>query len=217
MNYEENLRVQIAAEIESIFDNVRDTNILAGFNDFYSRVLPKIDEYSSSYPIDFERYEPFYISKIKHSIKPILEKIWATPSANRHQIEEDFGNIGREIFVRYEKAGKTKTTGFLVKMATAYDQVNMQAGQENSAKDNKEGCYIATKVYGSSEHPQVLELRKFRDIKLKKSNIGKQLVRTYYHYSPKLAERLNNSSFNNLIRGILNLFIKFLYFFKIIK
>ena len=208
MNYEENLRIQIASEIENTFSNIEGTDILAGFNKFYSTILPKIDEYGNSFPLDFERYEPFYISKIKHSIKPILEKIWVIPTANRHQIEEDFGNIGREVFLRYEKAGKVKTTSFLVKMANAYDQVNMQAGQEHSAKNKKEGCYIATKIYGSYDHPQVLELRKFRDVKLNKTNLGKQLVHTYYQYSPKLAERLTNSYFNNIIRNLLNFIIK---------
>ncbi|MFT5251136.1 MAG: hypothetical protein ACI87N_000107 [Flavobacteriales bacterium] len=67
------------------------------------------------------------------------------------------------------------------------------------------GCYIATMAYGDYDHPQVLILRQFRDEFLDKSKLGKWFIKTYYHYSPKLVEKLKNKiTINNIIRKILN-------------
>lgn len=74
-----------------------------------------------------------------------------------------------------------------------------------------DGCYIATMAYGSYEHPQVLELRKFRDEILQKTIAGRFFIKMYYFISPKLVEILKNKkTINNLIRKGLNQFIKIL-------
>lgn len=74
-----------------------------------------------------------------------------------------------------------------------------------------DGCYIATMAYGSYEHPQVLELRKFRDEILRKTFAGRFFIKNYYSISPKLVKILkNNKTINDLIRKGLNQFIKLL-------
>lgn len=71
------------------------------------------------------------------------------------------------------------------------------------------GCYIATMAYGDYDHPQVMILRQFRDEVLDKSALGKWFIKTYYHYSPLLVERLKNQrTVNIIIRKALNQFIK---------
>jgi hypothetical protein len=47
-----------------------------------------------------------------------------------------------------------------------------------------DGCYIATMAYGNYDHPQVLELRTFRDEFLSKSYLGRNFIKLYYKYSP---------------------------------
>jgi hypothetical protein len=70
------------------------------------------------------------------------------------------------------------------------------------------GCYIATMIYGDYEHPQVLILREFRDNILDKTYLGKQFIKIYYYYSPKLVVKLQNRKIiNKVIRKILNQFI----------
>jgi len=72
-----------------------------------------------------------------------------------------------------------------------------------------DGCYIATMAYGSYEHPQVLELRKFRDNVLQKAVVGRMFIKMYYLISPKLVQILKDKKvINNLIRKTLNQFIK---------
>ena len=60
----------------------------------------------------------------------------------------------------------------------------------SSKKSNNKWCFIATVVYGSIEAPQVEILRKFRDIYLTKSLIGRGFIELYYRYSPSLANSL---------------------------
>lgn len=70
------------------------------------------------------------------------------------------------------------------------------------------GCYIATMAYGDYNHPQVIELRKYRDSVLSKSHMGKAFISFYYTTSPHLVKILhNNHLINQIIRKLLNKFI----------
>jgi hypothetical protein len=70
------------------------------------------------------------------------------------------------------------------------------------------GCYIATAVYGSYDHPQVMHLREFRDQTLVRSCLGRAFIRTYYKYSPAWARRVGASSnLTRFVRRILDRFI----------
>ncbi len=87
-------------------------------------------------------------------------------------------------------------------------QLNSSGSSSNSSSGSG-GCYIATMAYGSYEHPQVLELREFRDETLSKSIAGRNLIRIYYWLSPKLVKFLGgNRLINSLIRKLLNQVIK---------
>lgn len=69
---------------------------------------------------------------------------------------------------------------------------------------SKDGCFIATAVYGSYNAPEVLELRAFRDIFLRQHYIGRKFIKIYYRYSPYLAERIKH---NELMKNISYLLI----------
>lgn len=72
-----------------------------------------------------------------------------------------------------------------------------------------DGCYIATMAYGNYDHPQVMELRSFRDEFLSKSVIGRRFIRLYYKYSPALVEKLRDKpKTNKMIRTLLDHLIK---------
>ncbi len=79
----------------------------------------------------------------------------------------------------------------------------------SSSSGSSSGCYIATMAYGSYEHPQVLQLRKFRDETLATSAFGRRFISAYYKVSPKLVELLkSNPTINSVIRTLLNTFIR---------
>ncbi len=90
-----------------------------------------------------------------------------------------------------------------------------RAAQTNEAQavpeapKKKEGCYIATAVYGSYDAPEVRTLRRFRDETLKKSAAGRLFIRVYYRFSPPIAQRLKNATkVNRLVRRMLDGFVE---------
>lgn len=94
-----------------------------------------------------------------------------------------------------------------VRAAQAKSTAKKVGSTISSATDS--GCYIATMAYGDYDHPQVLELRKFRDDFLSKTIIGRSFIKLYYKYSPRLVERLRNKQhINFIIRKGLDQFIK---------
>lgn len=93
-----------------------------------------------------------------------------------------------------------------VRAAQAKSTAKKVGSTISSASD---GCYIATMAYGDYDHPQVLELRKFRDGFLSKTKLGRSFIKLYYQYSPSLVERLKNKQgINLIIRKGLDQFIK---------
>lgn len=58
----------------------------------------------------------------------------------------------------------------------------VQAPVTQTSKKN--GCYIATCVYGSYDCPQVWTLRRFRDDNLRRSRLGRIFIKLYYAVSP---------------------------------
>ena len=73
----------------------------------------------------------------------------------------------------------------------------------------KTGCYIATAVYGSYDCPQVWTLRRYRDIVLKSSALGRTFIAVYYAISPTLVRTFSKSVVVKKIwRSILNPMVK---------
>ena len=64
---------------------------------------------------------------------------------------------------------------------------------KNDSDNKKEGCYIATAVYGNYNHPNVKILRDYRDNVLMRNSFGRVGVKTYYLLSPSLSKYLHKS------------------------
>lgn len=76
---------------------------------------------------------------------------------------------------------------------------------------SSEGCYIATAVYGSYQHPSVLILRKFRDQYLKQKVFGRAFIKIYYYFSPKITSIFHGKNkINSISKKILNKVVMFL-------
>lgn len=70
------------------------------------------------------------------------------------------------------------------------------------------GCFVATAVYGSYNHPDVIELRRFRDEILHDSMCGSALVSLYYRYGPVFARYLRDRQLlSGWVRKALRLFV----------
>ena len=67
------------------------------------------------------------------------------------------------------------------------DKAN-EVSDEGVKKNNDNGCYIATCVYGSYDCPQVWTLRRFRDYTLDETWYGRAFIKSYYAISPTLVK-----------------------------
>jgi DNA-directed RNA polymerase subunit RPC12/RpoP len=64
-----------------------------------------------------------------------------------------------------------------------------------SDKSSLGKCFIATATLGSYDHPEVIELRKFRDQWILTKTWGKGFVNCYYHYGAKAAMAIESYLF----------------------
>ena len=124
------------------------------------------------------------------------------------QIPDDILSSG-EMQARYK--GKILSVGEWYKKAIAagYNPEDISEGkwcidvynrwkQGNKEKSkSKEGCYIATAVYGSYNCSEVWTLRRCRDYKLKKSFWGRLFIKAYYATSPKVVKRFGETQWFN--------------------
>ncbi len=91
---------------------------------------------------------------------------------------------------------------------SSYSYQNKPSASYSRNSRKKEGCYIATMVYGDYDHPQVLVLRRFRDKQLLSTHFGKAFVKFYYWVSPGLVTLLSRKKkINTLIRSCLDRFV----------
>lgn len=76
------------------------------------------------------------------------------------------------------------------------------------SKKKKNGCYIATCVYGSYDCPEVWILRRYRDKVLRKTRCGRLFVSAYYAISPKIVKLFGKSeAFKRICKIRLDKFI----------
>lgn len=77
--------------------------------------------------------------------------------------------------------------------------------------NKKDGCYVATCVYGSYDCPQVWVLRRFRDEYLAKNWFGRAFISTYYAISPTIVRIFGDLSiFKNFWKMVLDKWTNFL-------
>lgn len=88
----------------------------------------------------------------------------------------------------------------------AFDTANKYEKSRNSGKKN--GCYIATCVYGSYDCPEVWTLRRFRDDVLRQHSWGRMFVKVYYRISPGLVAKYGSANwFRRIWRRFLDIMV----------
>lgn len=86
-----------------------------------------------------------------------------------------------------------------------------QGSSNPSGVSKKEGCYIATAVYGDYSHPKVQVLRGFRDAILQNSKLGRLFIKCYYKISPVMVRTLGSyTCFIKASKYLLDKFVSYL-------
>ncbi|MGX9725917.1 MAG: SGNH/GDSL hydrolase family protein [Candidatus Electronema sp. VV] len=79
-------------------------------------------------------------------------------------------------------------TGFAEQINALKRSGDAAASGGSGGGDDGGGCFIATAAYGSALEPQVVLLRKFRDLRLLTNGPGRAFVDWYYQHSPPAAD-----------------------------
>ena len=66
--------------------------------------------------------------------------------------------------------------------------------EKSNSENSKDGCYVATAVYGSYDCPQVWTLRRYRDYTLAETRKGRAFIKTYYAISPTLVKLFGHTN-----------------------
>ena len=76
---------------------------------------------------------------------------------------------------------------------------------QQGSNGGKQGCYVATALYGSYDCPEVWTLRRFRDNTLAETWHGRLFIRAYYAISPALVKGFGNAGwFRKMWKGKLD-------------
>ena len=194
---------------------IRQGNTATSLIKFIEEIKPLLDQLK-------ELDGDFWISSIGNLVRYGLEEMLstlndlsknpATVNLLTAQIQnQPYGTILNSFQVAFEELGKFEMTEDLKNhyntQLSLFQSIKKSLIQKTETRNS--GCYIATMVYGDYDHPQVIILKQFRDEVLDKSVVGKSFIKIYYHYSPKLVEKLKNKRIiNAIILKILNKFIK---------
>lgn len=92
-------------------------------------------------------------------------------------------------------------------LETAVDYEFRAVAQANGESDTgdillfatDEGCFIATAACGTPDHEQVEQLRSFRDYRLKRTQLGRLFIQTYYALSPPVAVWIEQRHYRQVI------------------
>lgn len=133
-----------------------------------------------------------------------LVTLWTNYGVNREYIQKRITTALETPPVRVAHF-KEKSAEPMENVVVPRQSWDEQAEQHNETHGKKQGCYIATCVYGSYDCPQVWILRRYRDEILKKSVPGRCFVAVYYAISPTLVHVLGrNVKVREVWRGMLD-------------
>ena len=139
----------------------------------------------------------------------LLDSIGLTHSQALSRYKSNLKKSVQLINVISKMSMDQETKDYVTKNASIIKRNYQQSLQIGRQPQSSGGCYIATMAYGDYDHPQVIELRKYRDQVLLKKYFGKLFVKIYYSVSPHLVKKLKNQNkINKLITSLLDRLIE---------
>lgn len=139
-----------------------------------------------------KEYSPLQSANRNNSFK--MDTIVSSAMKEHKQTTPSF-NIQPNPFIEIQK--NSKETEELTKLRVREE--NFKRIQAQNQQRSKQGCYIATAVYGSYNCPEVWVLRRFRDNVLALSWYGRLFIKVYYRTSPYIVKKCGKSKLLQLI------------------
>jgi len=122
-------------------------------------------------------------------------EIAAPGTSGSVDVDQLWGNYTYQVGVTYQDKCANESALETASITTAPQKFQQVEGF----------CFLATAAYGAAWVAQVQALRVFRDIILKASPMGRDMVRFYYTYSPPLARVIHHQP---LLRGMVRVVVQ---------
>ncbi len=96
--------------------------------------------------------------------------------------------------------------GKAIPLSVEANRTNLRINNQTLDSKGSQSCFIATACFGSCEADTVIVFRRFREIILKKSSIGRRLIYWYYKASPSVANFIkSHQKVKSLVRKLLTI------------
>lgn len=126
--------------------------------------------------------------------------------AQTYNVEKVLSDDKKNILCYFKAKDSEEVINYVIEIFAFVHQYADGLLYETKEKSDS-NCFVATAVYGSYEHPQVLKLRYFRDSTLRKSLLGRCFISFYYTVGPHLAILPSRSTrIRNLLRSLFDRF-----------
>lgn len=148
-------------------NNMVQQAVTAGATPILSTITPN----SSNSGYQPENYNPSIIELAQNNNITLVDTY--------SNVVSDWSNLNVDGIHPNEAGSQTIAQGFYSQL------VNTQNARSSSGGG---GCFIATAAYGTAFEPQVMLLKRFRDLYLLTNRPGTRFVQLYYTYSPPIAD-----------------------------
>ena len=164
-------------------NNMLEQTLAAGAKPILSTITPNIS--SSGYQP--ENYNPGIINLAQGGNTTLVDTY--------SNVVSNWSNLTVEGIHPNEAGSTTIAQGFYSQLVN---------NQNASSSGGGGGCFIATAAYGTALEPQVVLLKKFRDLYLLTNRPGSYFVQLYYTYSPPIADFIRQ---HDIIRFVVRIFL----------
>ena len=164
-------------------NNMLEQTLAAGAKPILSTITPNISK-SGYQP---ENYNPGIINLAQNGNTSLVDTY-----AN---VVSDWSNLNVDGIHPNENGSVQIAQGFYSQLVN---------NQNASSSGGGGGCFIATAAYGTVLEPQVVLLKKFRDLYLLTNRPGSCFVQLYYTYSPPIADFIRQ---HDIIRFVVRILL----------